>query len=203
MSVKLIRPAMSGTQRLYYRTHYTVLRGRVGGHYKGATFIPPKDNDEKGLFRLLDPDNVLACLRLYRWFHREHERNQNRGDNNFSGLIEKDDLMHQCFPDAPQISKVRIGRLLRLIVQYETNFQQNPGKLTGFRTIMNWRWCHTLEMIYGLEHLMSLWLPRVIIADGGKVESADDLDEEFEVIRDQSPEEDVALVQVVIDRKLI
>lgn len=63
---------------------------------------------------------------------------------------------------------------------------------------MFWRWQHPLEIVYGLEHLMLLWLPRVVIADGGQCSSVDDFLEELEIIRDQPPEEDRELIDMII-----
>lgn len=183
--------------RLFYRSHYDIRQGNVGGHYRGHAFIPPKSNDGKGLFRLLDPDNVMAVMRLYRWFHGEYERDIKRADGNFSGMIQKDDLMGQCFADWPSANKHRVGRLLRLIVPYETNFQNRSAKGGMF-----WRWSHPLDMIYGLEHLMFTWLPRVIEADGGTCSTDEEFKEELEIIRFQTKEEDHAFVDMILDKKL-
>lgn len=201
MSINLIRPITADGVRLFYRSNYDVRSGMVGGHYRGPLFIPPKGNDQKGLFRLLDPDNVLAQIRLYRWFSEEYERDQKRGDGNFSNLILKDDLMGQCFEGVP-MSKHRIGRMLRMIVQYETNFQKNRSPKTGNRALMYWRWTHPLDVVYGLEHLMATWLPRVVKADGGKCETTEDLIEEFQVLLDQEQEEDHELVAMILEKKL-
>jgi len=199
MPVKITRPAMYLNQRLFHRTTYDLQRGRVGGHYRGPQFIP--SGEDKGLFRLLDPDNVIAQLRLYKWFYREFER-RDEAKADFSGMVRKDDLMHQCFQDYPSVSKVRVGRLLRMIVQYETNFQQNPGKHTNGQTVMNWRWCHSLEIVYGLEYLMALWLPDAIEADNGSCSNEEEFNEELEIIRTQSKEEDRDLVAAILRNKL-
>lgn len=202
MPIKLIRPVVADNSRLYYRTDYTVQFGRVGGHYRGPQFIPSRGNGEKGLFRLMDPDNVIAQLRLYRWFLREYERQKREIKPDYSGMIDKNDLLRQCFEDYPSVNKSRIGRLLRLIVQYETNFQQNRSPSTGNKVIMNWRWSHSLEIAYGLEYLMLLWLPTVIEADGGICATDADFLEELEIIRNQSDEEDRALVSTIVSNRL-
>ena len=183
--------------RLFYRTSYDVRQGNVGGHYRGPMFIPPKSNEGKGLFRLLDPDNVVSQMRLYRWFLAEYKRDQKRNDGNWSGMILKDDLMRQCFDDWPSANKHRVGRLLRLIVQYETNVQNRSAE-GG----MYWRWTHALDMVYGLEHLMLTWLPRVIEADGGTCETAEEYKEELEIIQGQTREEDRELIATILEKKL-
>lgn len=190
-------PVEADGVRLYYRTNYDVRRGNVGGHYRGHAFIPPKSNDGKGLFRLLDPDNVMAQMRLYRWFLAEYERDKKRADGNFSGMISKDDLMGQNFGDWPSANKHRVGRLLRLIVQYETNFQNRSAEGGMF-----WRWAHPLDVVYGLEHLMLTWLPRVVEADDGSVADDDEYKEELEIIQGQTKEEDRDLVATILDKKL-
>lgn len=200
MRLKHITPIAEDGSRLFYRTHYDAQRGKVGGHYRGPIFIPPRGNDEKGLFRLLDPDNVIAQLRLYRWFHRERSKIRRAEGTDFSGLMLKEEMMEDCFADSPTVTKVRVGRLLRLIVQYETNFQRNArGQVP---TQMFWRWSHPGDIIYGLEHLMLLWLPRVVEADGGSCASAEEFAEELEIIQGQTSEEDGDLVTTVLDRKL-
>jgi len=201
MSFRHIRPAEANGVRLFYRTNYDVRKGKVGGHYRGAMFIPPKNNDEKGLFRVMDPDNVMACMRLYRWFLAEHERNVKRADGVWSGMIQKDDLMSQCFPDWPSANKHRVGRLLRLILPYEVNFQTNRSDKVNSQ--MHWRWTHALDVAYGLEHVMTLWLPRAIEADGGSVKTAEDYMEELEIIQGQTKEEDRELVSTILNNKLV
>lgn len=202
MPIKLIRPIVADNRRLYYRTDYDVQFGRVGGHYRGPQFIPSHGNGEKGLFRLMDPDNVIAQLRLYRWFLEEYERCRKAKASDFSGMIAKDDLMKQCFDDYPSVGKARVGRLLRLIVQYETNFQQNRAPSTGNKVIMNWRWSHCMDIAYGLEYLMLMWLPAVVEADGGQCKTDTDFLEEMEVIRYQTKEEDRQLVSTILEKRL-
>lgn len=197
MSIKHHTPVEADGIRLFYRTEYDIRKGNVGGHYRGPLFIPPKSNDGKGLFRLLDPDNVVAQMRLYRWFLGEYARDKKRADGNFSGMILKDDLMGQCFDDWPSANKHRVGRLLRLIVQYETNFQNRSAE-GG----MYWRWAHALDVVYGLEHLMLTWLPRVVEADDGTCKTAEDYKEELEIIQHQTKEEDRQLVSTILENKL-
>lgn len=190
-------PIEADGKRLFYRTTYDVRRGNVGGHYKGHAFIPPKSNDGKGLFRLMDPDNVMAQMRLYRWFIAEYDRDLKRDDGNFSGMIQKDDLMRQNFTDWPSANKHRVGRLLRLIVQYETNFQNRSPEGGMF-----WRWNHPLDVVYGLEHLMLTWIPMLVEADGGTCDTDEDFKEELEVIKHQTKEEDRELVATVLNLKI-
>jgi len=163
-------------------------------------YIPPKSNDGKGLFRIMDPDNVMACMRLYRWFLEEHERNVKRDDGVYSGMIQKDDLMRQCFPDWPTANKHRVGRLLRLVLPYEVNFQTNRSDKTNSQ--MYWRWTHALDIAYGLEHVMALWLPIYVEASGGSCSTAEEYMEELEIIRGQTKEEDLDLVAEILEKKL-
>lgn len=199
MSFKHHTPPEADGIRLFYRTTYDIRKGNVGGHYNGPMFIPPKSNEGKGLFRLLDPDNVMAQMRMYRWFLAEYDRARNSGYSNFSGMIFKDDLMKQCFEDWPSANKHRVGRLLRLIIQYDTHFQNRATDNGG----MCWRWIHALDVVYGLEHLMHTWLPRVIEADGGSCSTADEYKEELEIIQGQSEEEDRELVFMILRKKLL
>lgn len=196
MSVKIIRPAQADRTRLYYRSDFEIVKGKVGGHYKGPLFIPPRGNEQKGLFRLLDPDNVICQIRLYRWFSKIYKELQATEPDLYSGLILKRKLMMDCFADWPSINKIRVGRMLRMLVQYDVNFQRN-GNETKL-TEMYWRWSHPLDFIYALEHLMSNWLPRVIEADGGTCKDDDDLTEEFEILRDQTTTEDAELISTIL-----
>lgn len=197
-----ITPISADKQRLFYRVHYEIQKGRVGGYYKGPTYIPPKGNKDKGLYRLLEIDNVTAVIRLYRFFTTEYRIMKERGEEYFDGYVLKNDLMWVCFSDCPTITKSRVGRLLRMVVPYHTNFQQNPGKGNDFKGQMFWRWSHPLDISLGLEHLMTLWLPQVIKADGGKCETAEDFKEELEVLLGQNAEDDYALTSVIINKRL-
>lgn len=188
-------PPEADGKRLFYRTQYDVRAGRVGGHYRGPLFIPPRGNADKGLFRLADPDNVYAQFRLYRYSHKRHA--DTRGGD-YSGAIEKNELMERLFWDTPSVNKVRVGRLLRLILPYEPNFQKNPAKSTGGRNVMMWRWSHSLEIVYGLEHLMLQWLPKFVNADDGQCHTAEDFAEELEIIRDQTLQEDHDIVSAIV-----
>jgi hypothetical protein len=198
MSIVHHTPISANGTRLFYRSNYVVQKGKVGGTYKGPLYIPPKGNDEKGFFRLLDPENVIAQIRLYRWFSKRYKLMQKEGADHFSGFIVKDGLMGELFHDSPSINKIRIGRLLRMIVQYDVNFQRNASEKTGFRTLMMWRWSHYLDFIYGLEHLMLLWIPRVASETGGVCDTEDDFLEELEVIQGANEMEDLEYVNEII-----
>lgn len=187
-------PPEADGKRLFYRTQYDVRTGRVGGHYRGPLFIPPRGNEDKGLFRLADPDNVYAQFRLYRYFHERYKNGEQEG------LIEKNELMQRLFLDVPSVNKVRVGRLLRLILPYEPGFQKNRAKSTGGRNVMMWRWSHCLEVVYGLEHLMLQWLPKFVNADDGQCCTTEDFAEELEIIRDQTLREDHDIVSVIMTK---
>lgn len=200
MSFNHTTPIKADGVRLFYRTKYNVQNGMVGGHYKGPIFIPPKNNSEKGLFKFAESSNVIAQICLYRWFLKEYERVLKRSNGVFSGSILKEDLMGQCFEEWPNVNKHRVGRLLRLIIQYETNFQRNRHE--DRPTQMFWRWTHPLDIVYGIEHLMAIWLPKVILADGGSCSTDEEFQEELEIIRDQTTEEIDDMVSMINEKRL-
>ena len=197
MSIKHTTASRLDNHRLHYREHYEVKFKMVGGHYKGDLFIPPKAGTTKGLHRLYDTDNILAEIRLYRFMVKSYQSMEKTED--MSGMVEKVVLMNHLFEDAPTITKTRVGRLLRLILPYHPNFQQNPlKKHDNPRTVMNWRWTHPADVIFGLEHLMVLWLPVYVNSDGGNCRTGEDYSEELQVLVDQSPKEDFHLIQRMV-----
>lgn len=196
-----VTPIQSNGKRLFYRSDYQPQKGTVGGHYVGPLYLPPRENSEKGLFRLLNIENVIVQLRLYRWFWNHYKCFEERGEKVFGNCINKKLLMREWFPDHPEISTIRVGRVLRMLVQYETNFQVNKSR-TKKETEMKWRWSHPLEFVYSLEHLMALWLPRVIKADGGSCDTHEEYLEELEVLKNQTMEEDNLLVEVILRNRL-
>lgn len=179
MAIQHHRPPEADGKRLFYRTQHTFSRQK---------------------FNPFDPDNITVMLRMYRWSLAEYEREQKIGE--FGGMILKDDLMRYVFPDCPNVKKQRVGKVLRLCIQYEPGFQRNPAKSNGWKNEFFWRWNHALDLVYGLEFLMLSWLPRVVEADGGECRTAEDFAEELEVIRDQTKEEDDALIDAVLRSRL-
>lgn len=158
-------------------------------------------------------------------------KRQDPDGNNFSGMVDKDEFMEDVFSDVlaertstneaeemstgdllgPRpsqyiptegINKTRVGRLLRMCVPYRLNFQRAPRKSNGWTNQQLWRWAHSLEIAYGLEHLMTVWLPRLIVADGGSCSTSEEYKEELQILREQGKKEDLELVQSVISRKI-
>lgn len=201
MSIKLVRPFEQDGIRLFYRSYYAEANGYVGGKFVGHSYVKPKERTN-GNYRLLEVGNVMAQVRLYRWFVKEYERAKKKEPLVLSGMILKQDLMKQCFSDQPIVHTRRVGRLLRMIVQYDVNFQRNARASTNFQAEMYWRWPTPVDFIYGLEHLMKFWLPGYVKADGGTCETTEDLLEEFELLVHQSEDEDIKMVNTIIDRRL-
>lgn len=179
MAIHLIRPAEAEGTRLFYRTKHD---------YNPRQYNP------------FDPLNVLVQMRLYRRFLQEAERARETGE--FGNLIEKDHLMNLVFFDQPRVKKQRVGRILRFCIQYEPGFQRNPAEATGWKNRFYWRWNHPLEIVYGLEYLMLGWLPAVVNADDGSCNTAEEYEEELEIIRDQDEEDDDKLLKVIMEKGL-
>lgn len=183
--IQLNRPAIDGERRLFYRTEFETDGHVINGRYEGDIFIKAKNPN--GCINLDNPANARAQIRLYRWFYH-----WNKNSDEPSGMILKDELMRTLFEDFP-MSKIRVGRILHLVVLYDLSFQQNRRESNGFKNLQFWRWSHALEICYGLEHLMRVWLPRVINYDGGECRTTDDLKEEFEILRsDDNADADIA-----------
>lgn len=181
MAFTHITPQIVDGTRLFYKSDWKVNKG-------------------KGLYRSTDPSNVLAQIRLYRYFSNQPHT---------FGLVNKDDLMQELFADVMHrteiiidpLNKHRVGRILRMCVPYRVNFQR-PARSNNWTNQQLWRWANSLEIVYGLEHLMMLWLPRTIIADGSSCHTDAEYNEELEILRQQTPTEDLELVQSLIERKI-
>ena len=199
MEFKHITPTTLDGTRLFYRSDWNICRGLIGGHYTGQVFIPPKNNSDKGLFRPAEPSNVIAQIRLYRYFYDEYNQSKKTNSINFSGLVDKDELMTKLFDE---VTKHRVGRLLRMCVPYRVNFQRPALRSNNWTNQQFWRWAHPLDIAYGLEHLMTLWLPRLTIANDGKCSTDAEYNEELEILRQQTPAEDLDLIQSVIERQI-
>lgn len=223
--VNHVTPTTADGIRLFYRADWNYEGGMVSGHYNRHIFIPHKNNSNKGMFRPMDPGNILSQIRLYRYFSNQPHT---------SGLVLKDDLMYELFKDAMHhdpiytqeqtehgrvtslvsrnpvalpiivepINKHRVGRLLRMCVPYRVNFQRPALRSNNWTNQQFWRWAHPLDIAYGLEHLMTLWLPRLTIANDGKCSTDAEYNEELEILRQQTPAEDLDLIQSVIERKI-
>lgn len=191
-------PVMVDGKRLFYRKDYDVHKGTVAGFYNGRMFIKPKETSVKGRFRLLEPSNVITQIRLYRWFIKLYMGQKDNGAAIFSGDVEKNEFVEECFWDYPNITKRRVGRLLRMVTQYQVSTQK---RVSG-KSMMCWRWGHPLDIAYGLEHLILTWLPRVVEADGGSCKTSEEYKEELEVLQNQGWPEDAMLTDTISRLKL-
>ncbi|MEO0621839.1 MAG: hypothetical protein AAF183_06375 [Pseudomonadota bacterium] len=146
---------------------------------------PRKTEDDKPLFylnrydgsnqrfRLADPQNVLIQLKLYQWCMGE----------NYHSPVSKPKLIRLLFgPIAPEITANAVGRVMAKLVTYSPHKQINE-RCDGFvRSNMYWRFFHQLEMRFGLEYLIYLWLPKLMAREGDAIRDWDEFEEELEMI---------------------
>lgn len=133
---------------------------------------------------LRDPLNMVVQLRLYRW----------SASNDFQDCIQKDHLIQRLFSDVPDVTKVRVGRLLRDVLQYEPGFQRNPGKANGPVSTFWWRFQHPLELHYGVERLITSWLEDfniLVNPDDEPIDTEQRMMEELQCLVDQDPGDDI------------
>lgn len=101
----------------------------------------------------------------------------------------KTDLMNELFGDTKTINTHAVGRIIRDCVEYETHMQTNPTKACK-ESRMWWKFHHPMDLAWGLEARMSLWLRefnKLVMNDG----TIDDWQAEFQSLIDQSPEDDI------------
>lgn len=202
MPIEITRPATVSGQRLFYRPHFKIENGCIADFYRGpGVYTTSPAVEGRGRFVVASPENVLIQLRLRKWFRGEAERVK-AGRQEAANMIQKDQLMKICFADHPSISKHYVGRLMRACVQYEVNFQKQRVKGSERHSDMRWRWLHPLEFVYAIDHLMIYWLPRLINKDGGQCHTVEDYEEELEILNDQSDQEDLDLVQLIIKHQI-
>ena len=124
-------------------------------------------------FRLADPQNILIQLKLYQWCMSDE----------YHSPVGKDKLVRSLFGQiAPDITTNAVGRVMAKLVTYKTHQQINETR-DGFTTTkMHWRFFHQLDMRFGLEYLIYLWLPRLMAMEGDSVETWDVFELELEII---------------------
>lgn len=168
------RPNMDNNVRLHYN-------------------IRPKYNPNS--YTVMDPDNILTQLRLYRYF-------RSRADSD-PRLILKDQFMEECFVDSPQITKSRVGKIFKMIMPYKIHFQRNPSKQTGGVAQTLYKWRHPRELQYGLEFLILEWLPYYIEqTSNDRIHTTEYFREELEILYGQNWKEDQDMVEDMIERKM-
>jgi len=188
-------PKTVGDLRLHYRDQYNPVKNKVGGYYEGPIFILGDPREKRGMHAVFDPKNIIAEVRLYQWFNKEAKRSPS------SGFISKKVLVEHLFEDFPSVLSPRVGRILRMILPYSPHKQVNPTK-TDPNSYYCWRWAHPLEIVYGLEHLMLLWVPRVAKEMGSPCETHKDFLEELAVLKDQGRDEDHALFRLLLEKNI-
>lgn len=153
----------------------------------------PKFNPKT--YTVFDPDNVLTQIKLYRYF-----RSRAVSD---PVIITKDQFMEDVFSSHPQITKLRVGKIFKMIMPYKIHFQRNPSKQTGGVAQTLYKWRHPKELQYGLEFLILTWLPYFIeeVSDD-VINTAKLFIEELDILYDQTPKEDSTLVNEIIERKM-
>lgn len=131
-------------------------------------------------FRLAAPQNILIQLKLYRWCMSDE----------YHSPVVKPKLVRSLFGHiAPDISTNAVGRVMAKLVTYNTHKQVNENR-DGFITPrMHWRFYHQLDMRFGLEYLIYLWLPRLTSLDGGSIETWEEFEDELEIILSATDDE--------------
>ena len=124
-------------------------------------------------FRLADPQNILIQLKLYQWCMS--------GD--YHSPVSKPKLVRLLFgPIAPEITANAVGRVMAKLVTYSPHKQINESRGGFIQPKMHWRFFHQLDMRFGLEYLIYLWLPMLMAREGDPVKSWDEFEDELEII---------------------
>ncbi|GLQ16712.1 hypothetical protein [Maritalea porphyrae] len=124
-------------------------------------------------FRLADPQNILIQLKLYKWCMSDK----------YHSPVVKDKLVRSLFGQiAPDITTNAVGRVMAKLVTYKPHKQINKTEGGFVRIKMHWRFFHQLDMRFGLEYLIYLWLPKLMAMEGDSVETWDEFEEELEII---------------------
>lgn len=166
------RPAQINNTRLYY--HQT-----------------PQFNPKT--YTIYDPDNILTQIKLFRYFRDKSESDPR--------VINKDQFMEDVFAEHPQISKLRVGRIFKIVMPYRIHLQRNPNKKNNHTAETLYQWRHPKELQYGLEFLILTWLPYFIErVSGDKVKTEEEFIDELDILYDQTPREDLTLINEIIDR---
>ena len=124
-------------------------------------------------FRLADPQNILIQLKLYQWCLSD----------DYHSPVNKAKLVRLLFgPIAPDITANAVGRVMAKLVTYNPHKQINENHDGFIQPKMHWRFFHQLDMRFGLEYLVYLWLPRLMAREGGPVRTWEEFEEELEII---------------------
>jgi len=128
-------------------------------------------------FRLADPQNILIQLKLYQWCMSE----------DYHSPVSKPKLVSLLFgPIAPEITSNAVGRVMAKLVTYSPHKQINVRRDGFVHSKMYWRFFHQLDMRFGLEYLIYLWLPKLMAREGDPVKDWQEFEEELEMILDAS-----------------
>lgn len=161
----LYRPSEAHNRRLFYRRQ-------------------PKFNPEK--YDPLSSTHMKIMMRLYQFFHAMEPG---------SGKVLKEDLTARLFKDDGGVTKNQVGKTLEAVVQYRTSFQENARASNGWTNRMFWRWQEPKDYAYGLEFFMfTTWLSAWLKSLGEELTS-ENIEEELEVIRDMSWEEQYKFIE--------
>lgn len=136
-------------------------------------------------YTVFDPDNILTQIKLMRYF-----RNRKITDLR---IVTKDQFMEDVFCDHPQITKLRVGRIFKIVMPYRIHLQRPKA--------VSYKWRHPKELQYGLEFLILTWLPYFIEqVSGDKISIAETFIEELDILYEQTPKEDETLINEIITR---
>jgi hypothetical protein len=126
-------------------------------------------------FRLADPQNILIQLKLYQWCMSD----------DYHSPVSKPKLVRLLFgPIAPEISANAVGRVMAKLVTYSPHKQINESRDGFIHPTMHWRFFHQLDMRFGLEYLIYLWLTKLMAREGDPVKSWEEFEDELEMILD-------------------
>lgn len=104
---------------------------------------------EDSSYDVFHPENVKSQVMLYRWASNEQQ---------YVNGVSIGELYDYLFFDYPGVTKKHMGGTILQAVSY------NPRLLKG-QTLKNGKACMTyvfgdrLDLVYGLEWMMSMWLP--------------------------------------------
>lgn len=128
-------------------------------------------------FRLANPQNILIQIKLYQWCMSD----------DYCSPIGKTKLVRSLFgPIAPEITTNAVGRVMAKLVTYKPHQQINENRDGFIKPKMYWRFFHKLDMRFGLEYLIYLWLPTLMAREGDPLKSWGEFEEELEIILNSS-----------------
>lgn len=180
MELKHTTPKKHNQQILCYMSEHKVKEG----------LIHVNDNPHNR-FRVFKKENILITIRLYRWFCNEYLRLLKNRPTHWAGYVDRTLLLEQCQLPISNYERIRVGRILHLILQYHPHGKKKIP--FSKKKAHCWKWSHPLEIIYGLEHLIVLWLP-----NAKNIATHQDFLVELENLRKQSFEEDEILINQLL-----